>query len=100
MRKSIDALIGYQFKAAGQASFTASSILDHQTQTRETTTTLLEISITIKELVKILAGSGIRMSSETRQRSEFSTQAMWSQTTDSNPESCNYTSNEEAGSIT
>ena len=95
MRKSIDALIGYQFKAAGQASFTASSISDLRTLASETTTTLLEISVTIQELVKILAGSGIRMSSETRQRSEFSTQAMWSQTTDSNPESGNYTSNEE-----
>ena len=99
MRKRIDALIGYQFKAVGQASFTASSISDLRTQASETTTTLSEISVTIQELVKILAGSGIRMSSETRQRSEFFTQAM-SPTTDSNPESCNYTSNEEAGSIT
>jgi len=50
MYKSIDELIGYQFKAAtSQASFTDSSISDLRTQANETTTRLSELSLTIQE---------------------------------------------------
>lgn len=77
MCNSIDVLIGFQFKAIGQASlFTASSILSNlrTPASEETTTALSEISVKIQELVRILASLGIRMKKKTSIASLASTQ--------------------------
>ena len=76
MCNSIDVLIGFQFKAIGQASFTSSSIISslRSQASEQTTTALSEISVKIQELVRILASLGIRMKKETSIASLASTQ--------------------------
>ena len=76
MCNSIDVLIGFQFKAIGQASFTSSSIISslRSQASEQTTTALSEISVKIQELVRILASLGIRMKKRTSIASLASTQ--------------------------